>query len=261
MIKYNLSIVQKICLAGIFIPLVAIFQKIFAINYITVIPFVRISFGGPALIIFASILLGPWFGLLVGAMSDIVGFFIFDPKMFGSMPFFQITAIYALLGFSSYFVSKWIHMIKSKKLMLIIELVSFAILLVAITLFVLLNESITLYGVTYQFDIWSRIFIPVILFILLGLLFLAIVLIDKHFKKINENISTYQVSFACFILEVVVMLIFGSIMKVWAFSSTAFLPIFLCQLIVLFFNVPLNTFLISYIMNLSRKIFKVKNDA
>lgn len=260
MIKYNLSIVQKICLAGIFIPLIAIFQKIFAINYISVIPFVRVSFGGPALIIFASILLGPWFGLLVGAMSDIVGFFIFDPKMFGSMPFFQITAIYGLLGFSSYFVFKWIHNVKSKKLMLIIELVSFAVLLAAITLFILLNNSITLYGVTYQFDIWSRIFIPVILFILLGLLFLAIVLIDKHFKKINENISTYQVSFSCFILEVVVMLIFGSIMKVWAFSSTAFMPIFLCQLIVLFFNVPLNTFIISYIMNLSKRIFKVKDN-
>lgn len=261
MIKYNLSIVQKICLAGIFIPLIAIFQKIFAINYISVIPFVRISFGGPALIIFASIMLGPWFGLLVGAMSDIVGFFIFDPKMFGSMPFFQITAIYALLGFSSYFVFKLIHKVKSKKIMLIIELASFVILLAAVTLFILLNNSITLYGVTYQFDVWSRVFIPIILFTLLGLLFLSIVLIDKHFKKINEKISTYQVSFASFILEVVVMLIFGSIMKVWAFSSTAFMPIFLCQLIVLFFNVPLNTFLISYIMNLSKRIFKVKDDA
>ena len=88
MIKSNLSLVQKICLAGIFIPLVAIFQKVFAINYISIIPFVRISFGGAALIIFSSILLGPWFGLFVGAMSDIVGFFIFDPKMFGAMPFF-----------------------------------------------------------------------------------------------------------------------------------------------------------------------------
>ena len=261
MIKYNLTIVQKICLAGIFIPLIAIFQKVFAINYIAVIPFVRISFGGPALIIFASVLLGPWFGLFVGAMSDIVGFFIFDPKMFGSIPFFQITAIYALLGFCSYFVFKWIHIIKSKKLMLIVELSTFAVLLLGITLFVNLTESITLYGVTYQFDIWSRIFIPVILFILLGLLFAAIFFIDKHFKKINENISTYQVSFSCFILEVFIMLIFGSIMKVWAFSSTAFLPIFICQLIVLFFNVPLNTFLISYIMNLSRRIFKVKDNA
>ena len=80
MIKYNLTIVQKICLAGIFIPLIAIFQKVFAINYIAVIPFVRISFGGPALIIFASVLLGPWFGLFVGAMSDIVGFFILIPR-------------------------------------------------------------------------------------------------------------------------------------------------------------------------------------
>ena len=78
---YDLTIIQKISLAGIFIVLIALFQKIFAVNYIPVLPFVRISFGGPALIIFASILLGPWFGMLVGAASDIVGFYIFDPTI------------------------------------------------------------------------------------------------------------------------------------------------------------------------------------
>lgn len=260
MTKFNLTLVQKICLAGIFIPLVAIFQKVFAINYISIIPFVRVSFGGPALIIFASILLGPWFGLLVGAMSDIAGFFIFDPKMFGAMPFFQITAIYALLGFSSYYVFALINKIKSKKIMTLIELVTFVILLATITIYINVNDSITLYSSTYQFTTLMRILVPIILFILLGLLFVTIIFIDKHFKKINEKTSTYNVSFACFILEVVVMVIFGSIMKAWAFSGTAFVPIFLCQLIVLFFNVPLNTFLVSYIMNLSKRIFKIKDN-
>ena len=261
MIKFNLTMTQKICLAGIFIPMVAIFQKIFAINYIAIVPFVRISFGGPALIMFASILLGPWFGLFVGAASDIVGFFIFDPKMFGSIPFFQITAIYALLGFSSYYVFNFIHKIKSTKLMLIIELSTMMAITLAITLFINLSDSIQLYGVVYEFDTLQRILIPILTFILQCLLFVIIFFIDKHFKKRSINVSTYHISFSCFILEVCVMLIFGTLMKVWAFSSTTFLAIFFSQLVVLFINVPLNTFLLSYFTNLSTKIFRTVPNA
>lgn len=260
MIKYNLSLVQKICLAGIFIPMVAIFQKIFAINYISIIPFVRISFGGAALIMFSSILLGPWFGLLVGAMSDIVGFFIFDPKMFGAMPFFQITAIYGLLGFSSYYVFKLVNKIKRTKLLLMLELGTMLAITLAVTLFLLLNNSIQLYGVLYEFDTLQRILIPILTLILQGLLFLIIYFIDKGFKKKGIEISTYHISFAAFILEATVMLIFGTIMKTWAFSTTTFLAIFFTQLLVLFINVPLNTFLISYIINISKKIFRTAQD-
>ena len=254
--KFELSIVQKICLAGIFIVLVAIFQKVFAINYIAVIPFVRISIGGPALIIFSSILLGPWFGLFVGAASDLIGFFIFDPKMFGAMPFFQITFIYALLGFVSYFVFKLVHILKNKKLMFYVEMGVFFLIFLAVTLVVLLSKSITLYQVEYEFTTTVRIVVPIVTFTLLSILFVIITLISKSFKKRNIDISVYHVSFACFILEISVMLIFGSLMKVWAFSSTSFLAIFFSQLIVSLFNVPLNTFLISYIMYLSGKILR-----
>ena len=252
--KFQLGIVQKICLAGILIVLVAICQKIFAVNYIAAIPFVRISIGGPALIIFSSILLGPWFGLLVGAASDLIGFFIFDPKMFGAMPFFQITAIYALLGFASYFVFKAVHLIKNTKLMLAIELGTFAAIFLAVLFTVLFAESITLYQVEYEFTTVVKIVVPIVTFILLALLFVIIYFIDKSFKKRNVDVSIHHVSFACFILEITVMLIFGSIMKVWAFSSTTFIAIFFSQLVVSFFNVPLNTFLISYIMDISGRI-------
>ena len=98
----KLSLTSKICLAAIFMVLATICQKVLAINYIPIVPFLRISIGGPAIIIFASIFLGPWFGLLVGAGSDILGYLVFDPKNNAFFP--QITAIYALLGFASFFV-------------------------------------------------------------------------------------------------------------------------------------------------------------
>ena len=248
---YNLSTVQKISLAGIFIVLVAIFQKVFAVNYIPVLPFVRISFGGPALIIFASILLGPWYGLLVGAASDIVGFYIFDPKLLGTVPFFQITFIYALLGFGSYFIYKLFMGIKNDRVMLIIELSVFTLLLLGITLFVSLDYKVNLSTV-------YRIIIPIVSFILQGVTIFSQIFTKRYFVKkgIEHNIS--NLGFACFVIEMVIMLAFGVAMKTWAFSSASFLIILVSQVIVAFFNIPLNIFLVSYMMYLSDKFIKTR---
>lgn len=246
---YNLSMVQKISLSGIFIVLIALFQKVFAVNYIPVLPFVRISFGGPALIIFASILLGPWFGLLVGAASDIVGFYIFDPKLMGTAPFFQITFIYALLGFASFFIYKLFTLIKNEKLMLTIELVVFAFLLVGLTMFVSLDYDVDLK--TYE-----RILIPVISLTLLCLTIFIQIYVNRVFKKKDININVINVGLACFVIEMTIMVAFGVAMKTWAFSNSLFIVILVSQIIVAFFNIPLNTFLVSYIMYLSNKLIR-----
>ena len=247
----DLTIVQKIAIAGIFIVLVALFQKVFAVNYIPVLPFVRISFGGPALIIFSSILLGPWFGLLVGAASDIIGFYIFDPKLMGTAPFFQITFIYALLGFASYFVYKGVSLIKNERLMLIIECSIFALLLIGVSLF-----SGLYYGVALS--IAERIIIPVVSFTLLGLTIFVQLYFNYFFKKKEMDVSVIHVGFTSFILEITVMLIFGVAMKTWAFTNSLFEVILISQVIVAFFNIPLNTFLVSYIMYLSKRLIKGK---
>lgn len=248
---YNLSITQKIALAGIFIILIALFQKVFAVNYIPVLPFVRISFGGPALIIFSSILLGPWFGLLVGAASDIMGFYIFDPKMFGTAPFFQITFIYALLGFASFFIYKFFLLVKNERLMFIIESITFSILLVGLTLFAALDYNVNLETV-------YRVLIPVVSFILLGLTIFTQVFVSRYFKKREKEVNVTSVGFACFVIEMTIMVAFGVLMKWWAFSGSTFIVILVSQIIVAFFNIPLNTFLVSYIMYLSNRLIKQK---
>ena len=249
---YNLSLIQKISLSGIFIVLVALFQKVFAVNYIPVLPFVRISFGGPALIIFASILLGPWFGLLVGAASDIIGFYIFDPKLMGTAPFFQITFIYALLGFGSYFIYKFISYIKNERLMFAIEASVFTLLLVGLCLFVGLDYNVNLQ--TYE-----RVLIPVVSFTLLALSLFVQIFVSKLFKKKEINVNVINVGFACFVIEMTIMVAFGVAMKTWAFSNSLFIVILISQIIVAFFNIPLNTFLVSYIMYLSNKLIRQRS--
>ena len=209
----------------------------------------RISFGGPALIIFSSILLGPWFGLLVGAASDIVGFYIFDPKLFGTAPFFQITFIYALLGFASYYIYKLFRMVKNEKLLLGIEIGTFSLLLIGLALFASLDYNVNL-------STLYRILIPVISFTLLVVTVLAQIFTSKSFKKKEIDIPVINIGFACFVIEMTIMVAFGVAMKTWAFSSSTFYVILISQIIVAFFNIPLNTFLVSYIMYLSNKLIK-----
>ena len=245
---YSLKPIQKICLAGLFIAITTILQKVIAINYIPVIPFVRISLGGPALIIFSSIFFGPIYGAIVGFGSDILGYFIFDPKTYGM--YWQITAIYTVLGFVSYFVFYLIRKLKNRKLCFIIEMVSMLALATFISLFFVLNKQVTLYSTTYQIALWQKICIPIVIFSLFIGLIIALFIIDKKTK--TEGYSIWQLSFACFILELTVIVLFGSLMKSWAFHFNFFI-ILTCQLVVLFINIPLNTLFISLFLRLTKR--------
>ena len=255
-VRNNLSNIQKISLAGLFIALAVICQKVIAINYLPFAPFLRISIGGPALIIFSSFLLGPIYGFFIGAASDIVGYFIFDPKTMGFFP--QITAIYALLGLAAYFVFMLIRLIKSKKLMAIIEYSTFAILYIVTVSYMWTQNEITLYSSTYQIVLWQKITVTCVLLALLVVLVICLHFINKFFKKKEDPriiLNPYQVSFSCFILEVVVMILFGTVMKGFAFGFQTYLVILITQIMVGFINVPLNTFLISYLMYLTKRFY------
>ena len=245
----RLSLTSKICLAAIFIVLATICQKVVAINYIAIIPFLRISFGGPAIIIFSSIVLGPWFGLLVGLGSDVLGYFIFDPKSNAFFP--QITAIYALLGFASFFIFMFVKKLIGEKVIKVVAPTFIVLALAAVIITIWLAPSLKLYGTTYTLVLWQKISITSLLVVLsAGLVAFVILYVRK-----NKDINVYQVSFALLLIEILIMVIFGTLMKGFAFGFATYPVILLCQIIVLFINVPLNTILIS----LLSKIIKRKN--
>lgn len=247
-IKSNLTILQKICLAGLFIAMVTILQKVIAINYIPGLPFVRLSFGGPALIVFSSILLGPWFGALVGAASDILGYFIFD--MSGSAFFPQITAIYTLLGFSAYFVFQLVRSIYNKKLIIIIEGICFAAFYGFVAYYLFAQTTI---------DLWIKIVALASLLLLFAALIVFIVLYNKK-VKFELGYNVFQMSLCCFLLEVVVLLIFGCLMKACAFGFEILPLIVTCQIIVMFFNIAFNTITLSLLLKVGKKYIRYESD-
>ena len=169
-IKTKLKPIQKICISGLFIALLMILNKVVAINYIPVIPFVRISIGGGALAVFASFVLGPVYGAVVSVAADILGYLFFDPKTFGFFP--TITLIYLFLGVVPYFLFCLVNQIKNKKLMLGIEYITFTLIFLGVSLFFTFNNSLTLFGATYTFEFYQKI----IMISILGLLLLSTII-------------------------------------------------------------------------------------
>ena len=251
LIKTNIPVIQKICLTGLFIALSMILQKVIAVNYIAAFPFVRLSFGGPALIIFASILLGPIYGALVGAGSDLLGYIAFDIKAFPLYP--QITAIYTLLGFASYFIFSFVTSIKSRKLMLGIEITSLTLIWVAVSLFVILNNEITVMSTTQQINTLVKILVPSIS----GVIFIGLVIFSILYKGKDDKpvFSPLHVCFASFVCDFFILVLFGSLMKALSFGTATFMAIILCQALVMFFNVMLDTMFISIFQKYTKKYF------
>ena len=250
-IKTNLTVIQKICLSGLIMAIVVILQKVVAINYLAFAPFVRVSFGGPALIMFASVLLGPIYGLLIGIGSDLLGYLVFDPRIYP--PYLQITAIYALLGFISYFVFSLVYSIKNTKALTIIEIVFTLLIWITISLFVILNNQITLFSSTYDLSVLTKVLVISIS----GAIFLSINLSSNLLIPKDDSIYTspLHICFASFICDFFVLVLFGSVMKAWAFGFATFLAIIICQSLVMAFNVFIDTFLISAFQHFCQKYY------
>lgn len=247
-------------MAGLFIAIAVILQKVLAINYIPVIPFVRISPGGPAIIIFSSILLGPWYGLLVGAASDILGFVLFDASSLGFFP--TITLIYAVLGLVPYFLFSIFKKIRDNKISLVFIIAFMTACIVAVTIILSINDSLTLYHSVYQVTLLMRILIPISMAFLFACLLVFVILYHRRVSKANEDLPLYpiQTSFALLVIEIVVFVIFGSLMKAIAFGFETFWVILLAQIIVMFVNIPLNTIVITILVRVISKHFLKKNE-
>lgn len=255
LLKININNIQKICLAGLFIALIMILNKVVAINYIPILPFVRISLGGVALLIFASFLLGPIYGAIIGGVSDILGYFIFDPKTYMMFP--QITLIYIVLGILPYFIFSFMRLIKSKKAVILTEYLTFAAFFAFICIFLFTHNSFTLYGSTYTLEMYQKMIIISLTIVLFSFIVFTNIFVDKKLKNKDNYFNVYQVSFSIFLVEVLVVLLFGSLMKAWAFGFSLFLVILFTQSILMFINIPLNTYLCLIVMRISKKYFKI----
>lgn len=242
--------IVKICLAGLFLALTIIFTRFIAIQNIPVIPFVRISLG-PALIIFASIYLGPFYGAIVGGGSDILGILLVPNTLGYSInPWF--TLIYTILGIVPYFVFKLLRKNHNDKIDLTIFIITMVLLWLFVLIYGLCNSTIG----GHNFEPYQKVLLFSISFVLSIGTILAIIFLRKHFEK--SDVPFLKISCLSLLCEIFVMLIGNSIVKS-IFFEVDYLVILFFQSIVFFIDIPLNSFVVSYLLKLTNKVFFNKN--
>lgn len=248
-------IVRDITVSALLLALTIICTRLLSIQDIPIIPFVRISIG-PALIIFTSIFIGPVYGLVVGAASDILGIVMFPNALgYPINPFF--TAVYGLLGLLPYFIFKLAKTINKKSINFAIITAILGCLCIFATIFISLNSSIILFGKTYEFLTWHKALIISLSWVLSAGTVVAIYFINRHLEqKYGEDVAeTYPIAVVAVLVELVVMLILNTIVKV-IFFQVDFLFVFFSQAVVFFINIPLNTFVVSLLGVLYKKVVK-----
>lgn len=256
---YNFSLIQKIALSGLFIALACVFNKIFAINYISAVPFVRVSFGGIAVIIFASYLLGPLYGLLIGGLQDIVGYFVFDIKAYPWYP--TITMTYVLLGFLTPIIIYFIKKIKNVNWCRIICYATLSMVLILTSLYIIICDKAIIFDNVYTIDLWIKIAFPILSFCLLAILIAVCEIIYHKQKKdlSNIEINIFQLMFSCFLIDLFIITLYGSLMKAIAFGMDLFLIILFCQALTMFFNVPFNVIVLNILLRVTKRYYRVIN--
>lgn len=247
----KLDQVIKISLSGLILALVIIFTRFLSIQNIPVLPFVRISLG-PALIIFASILLGPLYGGVIGGASDILGILLV-PNALGFVINPWFTLIYTLLGILPWCFYQIFKRFSKEKPSFIL----FSSVLLALWVFVLVcgltNQAI----LGHTFEAYQLILVFIISFILCVLVIVGVFFINRYFMK-RSNFSVMNIALVCLLSEILIMLIGNSIVKS-IFFEIDYLVILFFQGIVFFINIPLNTFVVSYLLKLTNKVFLYKN--
>jgi len=255
----KLDIVQKITLSGIFIAMVIILTRFLSIQYIPIVPFVRISLG-PALIIFSSLLLGPIYGGIIGGLSDFLGIVLVPNAQGLSInPF--ITLIYLLLGILPWLTLYLIKKIRMNKSAPYVFFALVAAIWLFVLFFLIFTDSITLYGVVYSFNALSKILIITLSFALSVGMGIVVFFTNRYFAMRNDDktllATPYQVAFVALISEILLMLLLGSSVKTFLFGVD-FRFIFFSQAVVLFIDVPLNTFVVSYLLLLSSRLYRYR---
>jgi len=245
----KLSPVLKITTAAMLMCLAIIFTQLIVLD---IPPFIRIGIGALP-VIFASVILGPIYGGVVGALADVLGFFLFDRSGYPYTPFVTISGI--ILGVLPYFVflvtKKLRYQKKPWPLSYLLMISIWTFLLV----YVLTAGQVTLRldantMVTYVFDIYWKVLTPIVTAVVFGLFTLFIHFSNRYFQKRILDLancpSPHEVAFLVLLLEILVNIIWGSVWKS-VFFHADFMVILFLQGLILVLAFPVKTFILNYL--------------
>ena len=248
----KMTLLHKISYSSLFIALGVILSRFVSVPALFGLPFLKISFS-PSIVMFSSIYLGPFFGLIVGSLVDIIGALLFPTGAFN--PLYTIPA--ALTGLMPGLVYIFIRKIKIEDKFPFVSLISISAFDVFIIFFMIFNNSIKSESgkKEYILEPWMKIGIIILALVLSVLFFVLVYLLKKKFKnrKINNYYNIYIVASSVFITYFIFKIPIGSMIQA-ILLDWDFLIILLSRMLTGFITSFVHIFLISVALNVSLSV-------
>jgi len=200
--------VQKITLAALLLALAIVFTIVAKLFTVAPFPYLRISLT-PAIVVFSSFLLGPFYGVVVGIGGDLIPAFLYSTGSYN----FLLTIVYALLGVLPWCLSKItrrFHYFFSKPWPFLSGLSLFLISLACFFFATnLLDEGFGEHAFTIKIIVFA------VTLLIESLATIGIFIFEKKERKKEQvnvrRASVYEIGFIAFIVEMLLMVIMKSL--------------------------------------------------
>lgn len=257
-----LSSIQKITLTSMLLVLDVLFTHFLRTPTIGSLPFLRISLG-PSIVIFSSLLLGPFYGAIVGGAGDLIGIFIFSGLEGQINPL--ITIVYALLGVLPWCLMRVFSRFREslKKPYFLVAVMGLMLILLVCLFYAIPSTSEYFKNGFGEISIWME---PLILSLTAFFFLVAgfgLFFMNRHFEKNSELASLpspYEMAMICLISEVILMVgllplafyLFYNFMadEIWPISYGT---LFSCMFVFTGIKVVINTFVVYWLLVVTKK--------
>ncbi len=254
----NNRVIRNITLSALMIGLGVIFERLIVIN---IPPFIRIGIGSIPVIL-SSVLLGPIYGAFIGASVDILGFFVFDITGYPYTPY--VTISFILMGVLPYLLFKASAFMRYKKRPFPLSYIILGLIWLFLLIYVLTQSSVRISGTNYNIDIYMKVLIPIISFLVFTGFSIFIYFSNSYFQKrimlYPKCPSPHESAFVILILEIFVHMMWGSVWKSWFFGLDILMVLFI-QSVILILTFPIKTLVLNYVLiAYHRYIDKARSD-
>jgi len=213
----------------------------------------RLSLGAIPIVI-SSLILGPIWGGIIGAASDFIGTTLFPVGAFIVWPLIGSTLFGVLPSLFFMLLKKIRGHLQNRYLLWGLM----GIIVIFMSIVVLTQNSIT-YRATYNttatiiFDVWWKIFTPLVLMVVAAGIALAVHYMEKHAQK-NPNPylgcpTPYEIAIVIFLTDLIIDVLYGPIWKMLVFASNLMVNLFV-QSLLFVIAVIIKTLITYYLINI-----------
>jgi ECF transporter S component (folate family) len=249
------QLIRKITLSGMLIAIAIILERVISIPIGLTN---RIAFGS-AVVIASSLIVGPFYGMIVGASTDIFGFMLFNTTGLAFTPF--VTVGYVVLGFLPYFLYRLFQASIFKRFGVHILLGLLTLISAYAIYFAYANDSFTFRNgpevLVIELDqVAFRIVGPIVLItVFFG--FVGFIQWLKNFTK-SQVLKPMTVALMVFIVEILITIIWGGLWRSIYFGASQWV-FFFTQTGFFVIGYPIKTLLV-YFLYLSYSRYNLLNE-